>query len=60
MNFIENITNKMKCSFCQNNLKYIVSKEKDDDLRMEIYSCLFCNITYNEYRRIIKVSKRIE
>jgi hypothetical protein len=50
----------MKCSFCQNDLKYVVSKEKDDDLRMEIYSCLFCNIMYNEYPRIIKASKRVE
>ena len=57
MNFIENITYKMKCSFCQNDLKYVVSKEKEDHLRMEIYSCLYCNITYNEYPRIIKPRK---
>lgn len=57
---LENITYKMKCSFCQNDLKYVVSKEKDDHLRMEIYSCLFCNITYKEYPRIIKASKQVD
>lgn len=39
----------MKCSFCENDLKYVVCKEKNSSTRMEIYYCMVCKIKYREY-----------